>query len=266
MSIAACLMAGFFITMSTLAVQADSIDLRNNETYTLTASALQGATTAGADGLQASAGSGTGISASWLSGLTLRDQASVDVVYGSGWVIENDQFHFNPTGGPNLSGYQGLLAAIQAGFGPGQDWQGTYGVRSYEGHHGSFDYAVGLANKSDLGLQSWGGVDLSQFTNPLMFCGTILGDANLDGVVDQADYDRWQKGEQQNLAGWVNGDFNYDGFVDDYDLQLLQYENPNLPNPPPVPEPSTFALLGIGLIASLGYARLRRRRGGLAAD
>jgi hypothetical protein len=49
---------------------------------------------------------------------------------------------------------------------------------------------------------------------------TIVGDADLNGVVNAADYLMIDNGFALNLTGWRNGDFNYDGVVngDDYSL------------------------------------------------
>ena len=51
---------------------------------------------------------------------------------------------------------------------------------------------------------------------------TEYGDANLDGVVDVADYTRLDAGfiAGGKLTGWFNGDFNYDGAVDGSDYTL----------------------------------------------
>jgi unsaturated chondroitin disaccharide hydrolase len=50
---------------------------------------------------------------------------------------------------------------------------------------------------------------------------TLVGDANLDGVVNAADYTRVDAGFAQHLTGWANGDFNGDGVVDGSDYALM---------------------------------------------
>ncbi len=50
---------------------------------------------------------------------------------------------------------------------------------------------------------------------------TVYGDANLDGVVNGADYLRVDAGYVGRLAGWANGDFNGDGAVDGSDYTLV---------------------------------------------
>jgi dockerin type I repeat protein len=50
---------------------------------------------------------------------------------------------------------------------------------------------------------------------------TYYGDANLDGVVNGADYQQIDNGFGLHLTGWANGDFNYDGVVNGSDFSLL---------------------------------------------
>ena len=49
---------------------------------------------------------------------------------------------------------------------------------------------------------------------------TYYGDANLDGMVNAADFTRLDAGAVLRLTGWQNGDFNYDGVVDGSDYAL----------------------------------------------
>ena len=50
---------------------------------------------------------------------------------------------------------------------------------------------------------------------------TAYGDADLNGVVNAADYARIDNGFVNRLTGWANGDFNYDGVVDGSDYTLI---------------------------------------------
>jgi hypothetical protein len=53
---------------------------------------------------------------------------------------------------------------------------------------------------------------------------TYAGDANLDGVVDVADYgaiDNWI--QFPGTDGYGNGDFNYDGVIDVADYGVIDY-------------------------------------------
>ncbi len=89
------------------------------------------------------------------------------------------------------------------------------------------------------------------------------GDANLDGVIDAADY-LTLKG---NFAGptsatWTDGDFDFDGAVTWLDLLALATSiSAVVPTQPAQsPEPAALAILAVG-----GLAALRRRKGGLSS-
>ena len=90
-----------------------------------------------------------------------------------------------------------------------------------------------------------------------------LGDANDDGVVDDADASilgaHWR---QTSGANWEDGDFNGDHAVDDKDAAILAMHwtfDPGEGNGT-VPEPSTLVVL-LGA-ATAWLARPRRRRPG----
>ncbi len=54
------------------------------------------------------------------------------------------------------------------------------------------------------------------------FSSIVVGDANLDGIVDASDLNRVGRNWQQtNIASWCDGDFNVDGIVDARDLNAL---------------------------------------------
>lgn len=92
------------------------------------------------------------------------------------------------------------------------------------------------------------------------------GDANLDGIIDTADFDRLRDHFGQ-AAGWTGGDFNLDGVVNFADFQVLEL---NFPGELPltaaeslraltVPEPATaIALASAALL--LHRPRARRNR------
>ncbi|MCA9266409.1 MAG: lamin tail domain-containing protein, partial [Planctomycetales bacterium] len=51
--------------------------------------------------------------------------------------------------------------------------------------------------------------------------GSLMGDANLDGVVDATDFNTWNAHRfTANCASWSMGDFNGDGFMDVSDFNL----------------------------------------------
>ena len=110
---------------------------------------------------------------------------------------------------------------------------------------------------------------------------TLLGDANLDGIVNAADFTILAANFNQPVTGWDQGDFNYDGIVNAADFTDLAanfnqsdsgadvsagdvaaldaFATANglsLPTSS-VPEPATTGLLAMGAIGML--ARRRRR-------
>jgi hypothetical protein len=103
----------------------------------------------------------------------------------------------------------------------------------------------------------------------------VIGDANLDGVVNGTDYGLvlLNYGLSGSAATWGTGDVNYDGVINgtDYGLVLLNYGQVLPPQfsglsgagssgaGSSVPEPGTLALLGCGLFGLLAYAWRKHR-------
>ena len=50
---------------------------------------------------------------------------------------------------------------------------------------------------------------------------TLLGDANLDGLVNGSDFNILAANLNQSITGWDQGDFNYDGLVNAADFNDL---------------------------------------------
>ncbi len=95
----------------------------------------------------------------------------------------------------------------------------------------------------------------------------LSGDANGDGMVNDADATimaaNWQTGPD---ATWAMGDFNNDGTVDNLDAMALAAnwlkgaKIDTASGNATVPEPSTWWLLGSGLIGWMIFARRQRER------
>ena len=100
---------------------------------------------------------------------------------------------------------------------------------------------------------------------------TDYGDADLNGVVNAADYVRLDAGFLGHATGWQNGDFNYDGVVDgsDYTLADNAFDHQAGGTAAPaaalataaVPEPSSLIAAAAAVAAILAGRRGGRRRG-----
>lgn len=76
----------------------------------------------------------------------------------------------------------------------------------------------------------------------------LLGDANLDGVVDGQDFIAWNTNKFMSLAAWTGGDFNADGVVDGQDFIVWNTFKFQSADAATVPEPAAgFWLLLMGL-------------------
>jgi len=78
---------------------------------------------------------------------------------------------------------------------------------------------------------------------------TFAGDANLNGVIDQDDFDRVNANQGTTSPSYAKGDFNYDGVINGTDVAII---NRNFALS--VPEPAMV------LAPLLGLLSVRRRR------
>jgi hypothetical protein len=107
-----------------------------------------------------------------------------------------------------------------------------------------------------------------QFADAMSLAGRTLvlpGDANTDGVVTFADFQRLERGFGDGDADWGDGDFNADGLVNHADFLLLRQNFGRrrdgttvaagpLPEMSQVPEPCLVGIVGIAMTL------IRRRR------
>jgi fibronectin-binding autotransporter adhesin len=102
---------------------------------------------------------------------------------------------------------------IKNGYADGS-WTGT-GITSSTAATNSSSYGIGYADAADPGNPA----GLSSGQIEIMY--TLLGDANLDGKVNGADFAIMATNFNQGGKTWDQGDFNYDGNVNGADFTLL---------------------------------------------
>jgi hypothetical protein len=165
-----------------------------------------------------------------------------------------------------------IAAWIASGYAGGA-WNGP-GIMSTTAQSNSTSYGIGYADSADPGNPA----GLPSGTIEIKY--TLLGDANLDGVVNAIDFGIMAANFNKGVTGWDKGDFNYDNVVSAIDFGELaanfnkgasgaQFGGSALSDPAlvefaqanglmaDVPEPVTIGLLGTGALA--GLTRRRRR-------
>ena len=166
-----------------------------------------------------------------------------------------------------------IAAQIARGYNDG-GWNGTGIISSaVRSSTNGLLYGIGYADGAD-------GVVAGLSSGQIEVKYTLLGDANLDGVVNGADFAILAANFNQHVTGWDQGDFNYDGVVNGADFEELAANfspGPNLaateadiaalddfaeanglpmPTLINIPEPTTLGLLALGSVSAL----LQRRR------
>jgi fibronectin-binding autotransporter adhesin len=194
--------------------------------------------------------------------------------------------------GAQEPGYVTIEAAVATGRGSNGAWTGG-GITSSTVaatanlHNKALGVVVNDTNNNVNGTLS-GSAIFGSFDGVNVNDGDVLvkytydGDADLNGVVNAADYIQIDNGFTNHLSGWYNGDFNYDGVIngDDYTLIDNAFNTQGsaslaaVPAGPlamvasntdqiagagssVVPEPATFGMLGVGAV---GLMMRRRRR------
>jgi hypothetical protein len=171
--------------------------------------------------------------------------------------------------------YSGLTGEIQSAYnfsawdGPGiatsmPDAGPTIGITTL---------AIATADETFYAGGTFGGVSVDSGDVLVMY--TYAGDANLDGLVDGADYGVIDNYVQfPGSFGYANGDFNYDGIIDGADYGIIDNTIQLQGAPIPagtypgfanavvaVPEPASLSVLGVVAASLLGHRSRRSRCG-----
>ncbi|HEY7115583.1 MAG TPA: lamin tail domain-containing protein [Tepidisphaeraceae bacterium] len=149
-------------------------------------------------------------------GLSIQDGGTLDV--NDGYVIID----------ANGSSAQSTLLsqvndALRSGY-AGAHWTGTGIVSGAARADGAGKTAVGvLLNDNGTGqplLTAFAGQTVD--AGDILVRYTLIGDADLSGAVDTADFSRLYAGLTQPTTYWATGDFNYDARTDIRDYQALE--------------------------------------------
>lgn len=90
--------------------------------------------------------------------------------------------------------------------------------------------------------------------------GSRLGDANLDGLVDEHDLAIWADHQFEPVTSWSMGDFNLDGFVDARDFNIWNTNKAPGVAAIGIPEPASL-VLSLPLVWFAGRRRKLRQAG-----
>ncbi len=170
----------------------------------------------------ASASAGTGINARHLTALNIGASATALVdsppSASDRAVLVLGSLSINATGELDLTGndlivHNGNLTSINSNLAAGQITS-SLAAHVPNGALGDELNSIGTG----VLMSSFDGQ--SAVNTDVLVKFTVVGDANLDGVVNGSDFTLIDNGLNNKLTGWRNGDFNYDGTVngDDYTL------------------------------------------------
>jgi hypothetical protein len=197
------------------------------------------------------------------AGIGEVDTTSLAVAGGARLDLNNNHIFVNYGDGPDPIA---LIAAMIASGYAGGAWTGS-GIMSTSAQSNSTRYGIGYADSADLGNPA----GLSSGTIEIKY--TLLGDTNLDGVVNAIDFGILAANFNKGVTGWDKGDFNYDNVVSAIDFgelatnfnkgasqsadaELIAFAQAN-GLMADVPEPATATVVSIGLV---GLLSCRRRR------
>lgn len=147
-------------------------------------------------------------------------QSVLYIAQGASLDITNNSFFINyGSGADPISSVVAEIQSAALNGGSTVTWQGT-GITSSllntaNAGNSAGSYGIGYADSADPGNPA----NLPSGTVEIMY--TLLGDANLDGKVNGADFTVLASNFNQGGKSWDEGDFNYDGNVNGADFTLL---------------------------------------------
>jgi hypothetical protein len=108
---------------------------------------------------------------------------------------------------------------------PSDDPRDPYPYAYYVTAEGEAVFIVHSSNPGANSCHPFASGSLTYSTESCAPPNTLPGDANSDGVIDEADYEATDHGYNAGLSGWANGDFDCDGLVtfDDYSIIDMAY-------------------------------------------
>jgi hypothetical protein len=138
-----------------------------------------------------------------LNSLTINTGGQLD--------MGNNHLFINYGAGPDP--IASVAAELATGYAAGA-WNGN-GINSSAAAAHSASYGIGYADSADPGNPA----GLSSGQIEIKY--TLLGDANLDGVVNGVDFGILAANFNKGITGWDQGDFNYDNAVNGVDFGFL---------------------------------------------
>jgi prepilin-type processing-associated H-X9-DG protein/prepilin-type N-terminal cleavage/methylation domain-containing protein len=146
---------------------------------------------------------GTSTGRAEISSLSISGIGTLDV--------KNNRLLIEYGSGPDPIASIGALLAV--GY-AGGSWNGAGGIISSAAGSNPA-YGLGYADSSDPGNPA------GLASGTILVAYTLLGDANLDGVVNAIDFGILAANFNKGVTGWDRGDFNYDGVVSAIDFADL---------------------------------------------
>jgi hypothetical protein len=197
-------------TTATNALGTKGVDINNNGTFNIYSSTTVGnIQSTGAMNI----GNGTtNATLSMLPNSGTSDVTGFTINGNSRFDISNNRIIVNYGSGPDpvASIRQYLFRGANNGA-----WNGPAGIDSTTAQANFTTYGVGFADAADPGNPA----GLASGTIEIQFA--LLGDADLNGVVNGIDFGILAANFNKSVTGWDQGDFDYNGIVNGLDFSAL---------------------------------------------